>query len=69
MVLGGSASRSLAEAVARELGEAPGGCTVERFPDGEILVEVDPHAVGSRRVVLVQSTSRIASDNLLELRP
>lgn len=67
VVIGGTASGSLAAAVARELGSAPGGCTSERFPDGEIHVEVDPPAVRGRRVIVVQSTSNLASDNLLEL--
>jgi ribose-phosphate pyrophosphokinase len=67
VVLAGSSHRALASGVARELGRALGGCTVERFPDGEIHVEVEVTAVDGRDVFVVQPTSKVASDHLLEL--
>jgi len=66
-VLAGSAHPALARAVARELGQALGGCAFERFPDGEIHVEVDAPAIEGRDVFVVQPTSKVASDHLLEL--
>lgn len=67
VVLVGSANPALGASVARELGLAPGPCRIERFPDGEIHVEVDAQAVEGRDVVVVQPTSNVASDHLLEL--
>jgi ribose-phosphate pyrophosphokinase len=67
VVLAGSANPALGARIARELGAALGGCTVERFPDGEIHVEVDARCVEGRYIVVVQPTSNIASDHLLEL--
>ncbi len=67
VVLTGSANPALGGCVARRLGVALGGCTVERFPDGEIHVEVDVRCVEGRYVFVVQPTSNIASDHLLEL--
>lgn len=67
VALAGSANPALAARVAQELGLALGGCTIERFPDAEIHVEVDARAVEGRDVIVVQPTSNVASDHLLEL--
>lgn len=62
----GTANGPLGEAVAGELGLAPGGRILERFPDGELRVEVtDP--VRGRDVYIVQPTCPPVGENLLEL--
>lgn len=66
VLLSGSANRPLAEAVARDLGIEPGGCCVERFPDGELGVELLA-PVRRREVYVVQPTSPPVNDNLVEL--
>ena len=65
-IFSGSANPALAEAVARELGEHTGACTVERFPDGEVAVKLlEP--VRRKEVFLVQPTSPPVNDHLVEL--
>lgn len=66
VVLGGTASRALAAAVARELGSTLGVARIERFPDGEVsvLLETD---VRRRDVAIVQSTSPPVDEHLVEL--
>jgi ribose-phosphate pyrophosphokinase len=65
-VVAGSASTVLAEAVAVRLQVALLKRTIERFPDGELHVELE-ESVRGRPVYLVQSTSPPAETNLLEL--
>jgi ribose-phosphate pyrophosphokinase len=65
-LLSGSANPALAEAIAGELGIASIGRTVERFPDGEVSVELED-SVRHRHVFLVQPTSPPVNDNLMEL--
>lgn len=65
-LLAGSANRPLAEAVARDLGVAPAGSTVERFPDGELSVRID-ESVRGREVFVVQPTAPPVNDHLVEL--
>jgi ribose-phosphate pyrophosphokinase len=67
VVLAGSANAALGAALARELGQTLGRATIERFPDGEIHVDVDARSVKGRAVLVVQPTSPLASDHLLEL--
>jgi ribose-phosphate pyrophosphokinase len=64
VVLAGSANPALGANIAQDLGLPGDGCTVERFPDGEIHVEVDARAVEGRDVFVVQPTS---PGELLEL--
>jgi ribose-phosphate pyrophosphokinase len=65
-IFSGSANQALAEAIARELGEHTGACTVERFPDGEVAVKLlEP--VRRKEVFLVQPTSPPVNDHLMEL--
>ncbi len=66
-IVSGSANVALASSIVRELGASLARCQVERFPDGEIHVEVEPEDVNGRDVVVVQSTSKDAGDHLLEL--
>lgn len=67
VVLSGSAHPALARAVAHAAGGPLGRARCERFPDGEISVDVEPQSVGGRDVLVVQPTSAPASDHLLEL--
>lgn len=62
----GTANPVLAEAVARELGSELGACKVERFPDGEVHVEVQ-ETVRRRHVFLLQPTSPPVNEHLVEL--
>lgn len=62
----GTANPQLAAAVAAELNVELGACTVERFPDGEVGVEVD-RSVRGRDVFIVQPTSPPVNDHLVEL--
>jgi ribose-phosphate pyrophosphokinase len=62
----GTGNPSLAAGVARELGVAPGACAVERFPDGEVAVEVR-RSIRGREVFIVQPTSPPVNDHLVEL--
>ena len=66
VVLCGSAHPELATALARQLGLALGPYGPQRFPDGEIYVEVgaDVHA---RHAILVQPTHQSGGEHLLEL--
>ncbi|MBU8896769.1 ribose-phosphate pyrophosphokinase [Corallococcus sp. H22C18031201] len=63
----GSASPHLGRALAQALGVAPAACKLERFPDGEMHVEVPADMVRGRAVVLVQSASAPVGEHLLEL--
>jgi ribose-phosphate pyrophosphokinase len=67
VVLAGSANPALAEDVAHELGLELGRCTLERFPDGELHLQVDANEVDGRHVAIVQPTSTVASERLFEL--
>ncbi len=62
----GTANRPLGESLARALGRPLGKCQLERFPDGELHVELQEDVRG-RNVCLVQPTSPPVGENLLEL--
>ncbi len=62
----GSANDALAHDVARELGACLGARTVERFPDGELSVQLE-ESVRGHDVYVVQPTSPPVNDNLVEL--
>jgi ribose-phosphate pyrophosphokinase len=65
-IFAGTANPPLAAAVARELGTQLGACTIDRFPDGEVSVEIlEP--VRRKEVFLVQPTSPPVDENLIEL--
>ncbi|MHB1223045.1 MAG: ribose-phosphate diphosphokinase [Gemmatimonadaceae bacterium] len=66
LLLAGTGNPSLAALVAAELGQPLGACTVRRFPDGEIAVEL-AESVRSRHVVLLQPTAPPVNDHLVEL--
>ena len=62
----GSASRQLADEVARRLGMRLAASTAERFPDGEVSVRLD-EAVRGREAIVIQATSAPVNDHLVEL--
>src|SRR5438874_4794285 len=66
LILGGSASQSLAEKVAKELGQEAGHLEVKRFPDGEKYLRVHDD-VKDKDVVAIQSLYRTPDENLFEL--
>ncbi len=66
VVLAGSYARELLPAVAHEVGAQAHAHVVERFPDGEIRVEV-PTAVARREVFILQSLVSPAGEAALEL--
>ncbi|WP_257451531.1 ribose-phosphate diphosphokinase [Archangium lipolyticum] len=65
-VFSGTANRPLGEALARALGRPLGKCNLERFPDGELHVELQEDVRG-RDVWLIQPTLPPVGENLLEL--
>lgn len=62
----GNSNPELAENIAYQLGTTLGKAAVDRFADSEINVEVRENVRG-KDVFLLQSTSRPANDNLMEL--
>jgi ribose-phosphate pyrophosphokinase len=65
-VLAGSANPGLAVAIARELGVEAAACTIDRFPDGEVMVQLN-EPVRRKQVFIVQPTSPPVNDHLMEL--
>ncbi|HEY5645376.1 MAG TPA: ribose-phosphate pyrophosphokinase [Pseudomonadales bacterium] len=66
MLFSGSANCSLARDVAGLLGIERGAATVDRFSDGEVMVEIHENVRG-HDVFLLQSTCSPSNDNLMEL--
>lgn len=66
VVMTGNAHRALAEAVCNHLQLPLGKLLVDRFSDGEIMVEVLEN-VRSRDVFVIQPTCAPTNDNLMEL--
>ncbi|HET7584662.1 MAG TPA: ribose-phosphate pyrophosphokinase [Gemmatimonadaceae bacterium] len=62
----GSANVELAREVARQLGITLGARTVERFPDGELSVQLE-ESVRGHDVYVVHPTAPPVNDNLMEL--
>jgi len=65
-ILAGNSNAPLAEAIAAYLGEPLTRCSVRRFADLEIFVEILENVRG-RDAFIIQSTSYPANDNLMEL--
>ena len=40
MIFGGTANPNLGAAIARELGTGVGACVVDRYPDGDVAVQL-----------------------------
>ncbi len=66
MLFTGNANPPLAEAVANHLQIPLGKATVDRFSDGEVMVEIGENVRG-RDVFVVQPTSIPTNENLMEL--
>jgi ribose-phosphate pyrophosphokinase len=66
IVFSGTANPALAHLIARELGSQLGHCVLERYPDGEVSVQLR-ESVRRKEVFLVQPTSPPADDHLIEL--
>jgi ribose-phosphate pyrophosphokinase len=62
----GTANPALAAGIARDLGVQVGPCTIDRFPDGEVAVQL-LKPVRRKEVFLVQPTSPPVNDHLVEL--
>ena len=65
-ILCGNANRPLASAVARATDVMLGDAVVERFPDGEVSVDIRD-SVRNKTVFIVQSTAPPVNDHLMEL--
>jgi len=66
IIIAGTANPDLADAIAANLGMFPGGCAIERFPDGETSVQL-LESVRCKEVFLVQPLSPPVNDHLVEL--
>lgn len=65
-LVAGNSNRDLAEAIANYLEVPLSRCSVRRFADQEIFVEIQENVRGED-VFVIQSTSYPANDNLMEL--
>ncbi len=61
-----NSNRSLAEEIAKEVGIPLGKCSVERFSDGEIQINIDESIRGCD-VFVIQSTSGPVNEHIMEL--
>lgn len=61
-----NSNRALAKAVASHLNEPLVECTIKKFPDSEISVEIHENIRG-QDVFVIQSTSSPANDHLMEI--
>jgi ribose-phosphate pyrophosphokinase len=66
LIFAGTANPDLTSAIAAELKVLPGACTITRFPDGEISVEL-LQSVRRKEVFLLQTLSPPVNDHLIEL--
>ena len=62
----GTANPALARTIASKLGAQVGACVVDRYPDGNVAVQL-LETVRRKEVFLMQSTSPPVSDHLVEL--
>lgn len=65
-IIAGNANRPLAEKIADHLNLPLGKATVDRFSDGEIMVEILDNVRG-RDVFIIQPTGQPANENIMEL--
>lgn len=66
VLLTGNANPALAQSIASCLDSSLGDTTVGKFPEGEILVQINENIRG-RDVFIIQPTCLPANDNLMEL--
>jgi hypothetical protein len=64
-IISGSANRGLASAVANYLGVESDGCTLERYPDGELRPIVEN--ICGADIYVIQPTTPPVNDHLVEL--
>lgn len=64
--MSGTSHEALARSVSAELGQELEPCTIDRFPDGEIEIDVGEHLRG-RDVYVVQPTAAPVGESVLEL--
>ena len=65
-LVSGNSNRLLAENIAKYLETPLADCTVKKFSDKEIFIEMNENCRGED-VFIIQSTSFPANDNLMEL--
>jgi len=65
-LVSGNSNRDLAENIGKYLNTPLANCTVKKFSDKEIFVEMNENCRGED-VFIIQSTSFPANDNLMEL--
>ncbi|MGF1481682.1 MAG: ribose-phosphate diphosphokinase [Cyanophyceae cyanobacterium] len=65
-LLGGTANRELAAAVASHLSVELGNCEIKRFPDSEISVQLH-QSVRGQEIFIIQSTAPPVDSHLIEL--
>lgn len=65
-IFAGPAHRSLAHAIAGDLGKPLGACAIERFPDGEVSVRIE-ETIRGRHLYFVQPTSPPVDVHLFQL--
>jgi ribose-phosphate pyrophosphokinase len=65
-IFSGSANPTLAATIGRELGSQVGACVLNRYPDGDVAVQL-LDSVRRKEVFLVQPTSPPVNDHLIEL--
>ena len=66
MLFSGNSNPQLAEDIAKHLGVKLGACSIGRFSDGEIMVEINENVRG-RDTFVIQSTCAPPNRNLMEL--
>ncbi len=66
MIFSGNANKALSEGIVRKLNLRLGMATVDRFSDGEIVVEIEENVRG-KDVFVIQPTCSPADQNLMEL--
>src|SRR5258706_11184094 len=65
-ILSGTANPGLAASIARELQIKPAACSIERFPDSEVSIQL-LESVRRREVFIIQPTSPAVDEHLVEL--
>ena len=65
-ILSGNANIKLAQAIVKELGLPLGEAIVDRFPEGEIHLQILENIRG-KDVFIIQPTCSPSNDNLMEL--
>ena len=65
-IFSGTANPALARLIGHELGTRVGNCVLDRYPDGEVAVQI-LESVRRKEVFLMQPTSPPANEHLIEL--